>query len=769
MFSALKKLVGSEPAGPVKDKNIPSGLQSMNQSLQRRFAKGVQYNMKIVIRGDRNTGKSTLWHQLQGKKFQEEYIPTQEIQVTSIHWSYKTTDDVVKVEVWDVVDKGKGKKRCETLKLENEPQEQTESELALDAEFLDVYKNCNCVIMMFDITKQWTYNYILRELPKVPTHVPVCVLGNFRDMGEHRVILPDDIRDFIAGLNRPFGSSYIHYAESSMKNSFGLKYLHRFFNIPFLQLQRETLLRQLETNQLDIDAMLEELTVQQETEDQNYEIFLEMKDSHSKGYSSPGPAYGQSPSSGSQSPVVPPSGCSTSSSSPCTPQQPQIPSHTLKAPSPSPSPPPPPLSSTQAPATSPSPSPAHPGPTVSAPAQASASAPQTQKRSFISRLFGSAPTQDPPAVTQEPDPVSAAAPTAVQSVDDFVPDDGLDKSFLEDSLPSNPKPAMNIQPSAAGPADSDSDGEGKEGNPMVAGFQDDLDPDDAELEPRASIPTKDLDITLSSDEESPNPSVPQDEALNLEPQLVAMDSLSLEDKPKPIYKEPLIQAQESVSSQNIETSILSPEHNTQPLHTAEAGALADPQTQVVKQKDKSAQAESSDTDPDEPVAKQMLSFVMDDPDFESEKKVIQKVDKESFHVRDDIPDLSDDDLTTAKIPEPMKPTVLSFKSKNDCDLFGLGIEERSIKKDSSEEQDEKESKHSKEKKKKKKRSKEDDDKSSKKKHKHKKKERDDAGVTADEKEKRIRKSRIKKTDDLEAFLAGVEDSAKREEGDYEEL
>ena len=45
MFSALKKLVGSEP-GQLRDKNIPAGLQSMNQSLQRRFAKGVQYNSK---------------------------------------------------------------------------------------------------------------------------------------------------------------------------------------------------------------------------------------------------------------------------------------------------------------------------------------------------------------------------------------------------------------------------------------------------------------------------------------------------------------------------------------------------------------------------------------------------------------------------------------------------------------------------------------------------------------------------------------------------
>ncbi|CDQ71013.1 unnamed protein product [Oncorhynchus mykiss] len=89
MFSALKKLVGSEPGQP-RDKSIPAGMQSMNQSLQRRFAKGVQYNMKIVIRGDRNTGKSTLWHRLQGKKFTDDYIPTQEIQATSIHWNYKS-------------------------------------------------------------------------------------------------------------------------------------------------------------------------------------------------------------------------------------------------------------------------------------------------------------------------------------------------------------------------------------------------------------------------------------------------------------------------------------------------------------------------------------------------------------------------------------------------------------------------------------------------------------------------------------------------------
>lgn len=48
MLSALKKLVGSE-SGQLRERHIPAGLQSMNQSLQRRFAKGVQYNSEEFL------------------------------------------------------------------------------------------------------------------------------------------------------------------------------------------------------------------------------------------------------------------------------------------------------------------------------------------------------------------------------------------------------------------------------------------------------------------------------------------------------------------------------------------------------------------------------------------------------------------------------------------------------------------------------------------------------------------------------------------------
>jgi hypothetical protein len=44
------------------------------------------FPVKIIIKGDRNVGKTCLFHRLQGQKFVEEYIPTEEIQVIRL-WS----------------------------------------------------------------------------------------------------------------------------------------------------------------------------------------------------------------------------------------------------------------------------------------------------------------------------------------------------------------------------------------------------------------------------------------------------------------------------------------------------------------------------------------------------------------------------------------------------------------------------------------------------------------------------------------------------------
>ncbi|CAF0725175.1 unnamed protein product, partial [Didymodactylos carnosus] len=60
-----------------------------------------------------------------------------------------------------------------------------------------------------------------------------------------------------------------------MRNGFGLQYIYQFFNIPYLQLQREALLQQLEVNARDMDQTLEEIDAYEQSQENNYEVFLD--------------------------------------------------------------------------------------------------------------------------------------------------------------------------------------------------------------------------------------------------------------------------------------------------------------------------------------------------------------------------------------------------------------------------------------------------------------------------------------------------------------
>lgn len=152
--------MGNEPAKAAKpDAAGPESgnVQRMNSRLKQRLEHGVNFNsasrvvscgpavlltrasragraVKIVIRGERGTGKSALLARLKGDPFATEYTPTPEITTATISWRSKTTDDVVKVrarrlagvpsplpsnvacrpqvEVWDVVDVALPKKEA---------------------------------------------------------------------------------------------------------------------------------------------------------------------------------------------------------------------------------------------------------------------------------------------------------------------------------------------------------------------------------------------------------------------------------------------------------------------------------------------------------------------------------------------------------------------------------------------------------------------------------------------------------------------------------
>lgn len=64
------------------------------------------------------------------------------------------------------------------------------------------------------------------------------------------------------------------YAESSMRNGFGLRLLHKFLSVPFLRLQRTSLLEQLQRNQKDMEEIEKELSDFQVCSSLNIRIVL---------------------------------------------------------------------------------------------------------------------------------------------------------------------------------------------------------------------------------------------------------------------------------------------------------------------------------------------------------------------------------------------------------------------------------------------------------------------------------------------------------------
>ncbi|KAH7728849.1 O-methyltransferase 1 [Aphelenchoides avenae] len=277
MITALKKKLtpgnaNGPPSGdpsPVRSR-VPSGVNVVNAELQKKYAHGVNYNMKVVIRGDRNAGKTSLWRRLQGLPFDENYSPTEEIQATNITWNYRTSDHIVKVDVWDVVDESPKRKTVKNigLKLDNPAALEMLENTACDATFVGdaIYKNCSGVLLIFDVTKPWTWNYVSRELEKIPTQIPILIMANKKDLQAERQITEDMCRTFLEHYERKPASNGqtvapIRYTECSMRNNTGLRFLYNYLNVPFLYLKRESLINAIEANTRELTVAEDELDV----------------------------------------------------------------------------------------------------------------------------------------------------------------------------------------------------------------------------------------------------------------------------------------------------------------------------------------------------------------------------------------------------------------------------------------------------------------------------------------------------------------------------
>jgi hypothetical protein len=177
---------GAEAVKVVERRN--RNIKRMDQAVRRKLRGGVQFNMKVVIRGAPKTGKSSLWQRLQGKPLDPEYATTPEIQIAHINWAFKNMEEAVKVEVWDVVDVGRKPEAHDAASSTATPPPGPPpggvSFGVLDASAVDVYQNAQAVIFMVNPTSAASFDYVAEQLSseKFPRRLAVLVLVNFRDL-----------------------------------------------------------------------------------------------------------------------------------------------------------------------------------------------------------------------------------------------------------------------------------------------------------------------------------------------------------------------------------------------------------------------------------------------------------------------------------------------------------------------------------------------------------------------------------------------------------
>jgi hypothetical protein len=165
-------------------------ISRMDSLVRGRLRGTTTYNMKIVIRGDKGTGKTNLWRRLQGQSFSPNHIPTPEIQSATISWNFKSsTEEIAKVQIWDVVDQALlpadtagGMGGAVVTSGNKKPVTSGAHRLAaLDASTLDVYNNTDCVMFLINPLHRPSMDYVRTQAAMVPHTVAILLIVNFRD------------------------------------------------------------------------------------------------------------------------------------------------------------------------------------------------------------------------------------------------------------------------------------------------------------------------------------------------------------------------------------------------------------------------------------------------------------------------------------------------------------------------------------------------------------------------------------------------------------
>ena len=193
-------------------------IRQMDQQMNRRFGRSSKHTMRLVIRGEKETGKSSIGKLLSGGLFDPVYTasdPDKPEEVT-VPWVAGPGEDVslTLCVVTEPNTRKDDKDGAGSLKIthveKNKFAAKRDRVKDLGAAH---YKESNGVIVMVDPTKEWTFSFARDIIEQVPAGLEVLMVANFRDRMDSWVSSRDVMQKFVAGCGE-----HVHYCETCLQN-----------------------------------------------------------------------------------------------------------------------------------------------------------------------------------------------------------------------------------------------------------------------------------------------------------------------------------------------------------------------------------------------------------------------------------------------------------------------------------------------------------------------------------------------------------------------
>ncbi|CAC9553041.1 conserved hypothetical protein [Leishmania infantum JPCM5] len=195
---------------------LGSGVWPLSAQVREEMKRGTRYNMKVVLRGTRATGKSTLMARLSGHPLPARYTPSTEIIASTMRLQGElcAPHEGTKVDIWEVVEEGRQRSTSSSsantgaAMAGHIPTVQLHEALrvAADARLLDMYAGCQLVIFMIDPRQRSSWEYAKQETLHVPPTSCILYALNFSDVepltGASGVVRLDEVQAWCNRVRR---------------------------------------------------------------------------------------------------------------------------------------------------------------------------------------------------------------------------------------------------------------------------------------------------------------------------------------------------------------------------------------------------------------------------------------------------------------------------------------------------------------------------------------------------------------------------------------